>query len=264
MDTAVDLSDPSEALNLKHIRKQLIRMEETITFQLIERVQFPLNRTVYKPGAVKIPNSNLSFLDWTLREREKTDSLIRRYQSPDEHPFFPDSLLNPILQPLIYPKILHQNNINLNDKIKRYFIEQVLPSICLDFGREDRGEQAENYGSTVTADIQCLQTLSRRIHFGKWVAESKFMEDPQSFATMIKAEDRQAIYKAITNPAVERQVLERIRLKCRTYSTDPCESDDPEPKINVDAVVAIYRDCVIPFTKEVEIEYLMQRLSDKH
>ncbi|RKF63879.1 Chorismate mutase [Erysiphe neolycopersici] len=264
MDAAVDLLDPSKALNLKHIRKQLIRMEDTITFQLIERVQFPLNGTVYKPGAVKIPNSNLSFLDWTLREREKADSLIRRYQSPDEHPFFPDALLKSILQPLTYPKILHRNNINLNDKIKIYFIEKVLPSICLDFGREDRGEQAENYGSTVTTDIQCLQTISRRIHFGKWVAESKYMEDPQGFATMIKAGDRIAIGKAITKPEVEQQVLERIRLKSRTYSTDPSEPDDPEPKINVDAVVAMYRDFVIPFTKEVEIEYLMQRLSDEH
>ncbi|KAI6247435.1 Chorismate mutase [Erysiphe necator] len=263
MDTAVDLLDPTQALDLKHIREQLIRMEETITFQLIERIQFPLNSTVYKQGAVKIPKSNLSFLDWTLREREKTDSLIRRYQSPDEHPFFPDALLKPILQPLIYPKILHKNNINLNNKIKRYFIDKVLPSICRDFGREDRGEQAENYGSTVTADIQCLQTLSRRIHFGKWVAEFKYLENPEAFTAMIKAGDRQAIAKAITKPAVEQKVLERIRLKSKIYSTDPCESSDKGPKINVDAVVSMYRDCVIPYTKEVEVEYMMQRLSNE-
>lgn len=237
-------------------------MEETITFQLIERVQFPLNKTIYKPGGVKIPNSHLSLLDWTLREREKVDSLIRRYQSPDEHPFFPDALQDPILQPIVYPKILHKNNVNLNDKIKEHYIEQALPNVCRDFGKTDRGEQAENYGSAATADILCLQALSRRIHFGKLVAESKYLEDPELFAEMIRLQDRRAISAAITKVAVEQQVLERIRLKSRIYGTDPSKDNNAGPKINEEAVVAIFRNCVIPLTKEVEVEYLMQRLTE--
>lgn len=258
MDAAIDLLDPSSALDLNHIRKQLIRMEDTITFQLIERVQFPLNKRVYEPGAVKIPNSSVSFLDWILRERERTDSLIRRYESPDEHPFFPDALLEPILKPIIYPPILQVNHVNLNNKIKEYYIKHILPSICLDFGRKDRGEQGENYGSAVTADISVLQALSRRIHFGKWVAESKYQKDPIKFKKMIKAKDCEALADAITNTAVEQQVLERIRLKSRTYATDPCNCSDTRPKISEEAVVAIYRDFIIPFTKEVEVEYLIQ------
>jgi chorismate mutase len=59
---------------------------------LIERVQFPLNKTVYVPGGVKIPNSELSLLDYLLREQERIQSRVRRYQSPDEYPFFPDVL----------------------------------------------------------------------------------------------------------------------------------------------------------------------------
>ncbi|KAG9992102.1 hypothetical protein KCU78_g13351, partial [Aureobasidium melanogenum] len=53
MDTAIDLSDASKALDLANIRFQLIRLEDTITFHLIERVQFPLNPSIYKPGAVR-------------------------------------------------------------------------------------------------------------------------------------------------------------------------------------------------------------------
>ena len=66
------------------------RLEDTITMSIIERVQFPLNESVYKPGAIpgNLP-SHLSLLDWMLREQERTHSLVRRYQSPDEHPFFP-------------------------------------------------------------------------------------------------------------------------------------------------------------------------------
>lgn len=223
-------------------------------------MQFPLNGTIYKEGALKIPNSNLSFLDWTLREREKLDSLIRRFESPDEYPFFPAALQTPILQPLHYPKILHKNDVNVNEKIKKSYIERFLPEVCADFGRQDRGETEENYGSAATADINCLQALSRRIHFGKFVAESKFRTETEKFTRLIKAEDREAIGIAITNEAVEKKVLERLRLKARTYGTDPSIGAEGSEKINVDAVVTMYKDFVIPLTKEVEVEYLMQRL----
>ncbi|KAI1416906.1 chorismate mutase [Hypoxylon sp. FL1857] len=262
MDAIIDLKDASKALDLSNIRYQLIRLEDTITFHLIERVQFPLNQTIYVPGAIELGQDNkLSFMDWYLREQEKLQSLIRRYEAPDEYPFFPDALQKPILKPLDYPKILHPNTVNVNEKIKQFYIEMFLPAICPNFGRPDRGESEENYGSSATCDIACLQALSRRIHFGKFVAESKFQSDPEKYTKMIKAGDRKGIDESITNAAVEKQVLARLGLKARTYGTDPSTSDSENAgKINVEAVVSMYRDFVIPITKEVEVEYLMQRL----
>lgn len=131
----------------------------------------------------------------------------------------------------------------------------------MDFGRQDRGEKAENYGSAATADIACLQALSRRIHFGKFVAESKFRTEKERFTELIKNEDRKGIDEAITNAAVEKKVLERLHLKATTYGTDPSIKDGvPAVKINADEVVKMYKDYVIPLTKVVEVEYLMQRL----
>jgi chorismate mutase len=170
------------------------------------KVQFPLNRTIYIPGALPIPHSDLSFLDWTLREQEKLQSLIRRYQSPDEYAFFPSALQTPILQPLHYPKILHRNDVCVNDQIKDFYVEKFLPAACADFGREDRGEAQENYGSAATCDISCLQALSRRIHFGKFVAESKFQTETERFTKLIQAGDREGIGAAITKPEVELKV----------------------------------------------------------
>ena len=204
-------------------------------------MQFPLNSTVYRAGGVKIPGSGLSLLDWMLRETEIVHSRVRRYQSPDEHPFFPHALQTPILQPLQYPQILHSNTVNVNEDIKRRYIEDVLPAACRHFGRADRGETQENYGSAATCDVACLQALSRRIHFGKFVAESKFQSQTDLFINLIKTEDRIGIDKAITNEAVERQVLERLRLKARTYGRDPSATDDNAGKINEDAVVAMYQ-----------------------
>ncbi|KAF3767788.1 hypothetical protein M406DRAFT_80270 [Cryphonectria parasitica EP155] len=263
MDSLIDLSDASKALDLSRIRFQLIRLEDTITFHLIERVQFPLNSNIYIPGAVPIPGSDLSLMDWYLLEQEKLQSLIRRYESPDEYPFFPVSLNKPILPSIDYPRILHPNDVNVNDKIKAFYIDTFLPRVCPSFGHGDRGVSAENYGSSATCDIAVLQALSRRIHFGKFVAESKFQSEREKYTAMIKAGDTQGIGEAIENKAVEKQVLERLKLKAETYGTDPSVKDATradQSKINVDAVVAMYKDFVIPLTKEVEVDYLMQRL----
>ena len=227
---------------------------------MIERVQFPLNQTIYTPGGLEIPGSNLSLADWCLREQEKLQSLVRRYQAPDEYPFFPDVLLEPILKPINYPQILHDNDVNVNATIKEKYVKEVLPRACRKFGREDRGETQENYGSAATCDVTCLQALSRRIHFGKFVAESKFQKETQRFVELIKREDRKGIDEAITNSKVEQQVLERLALKAKTYGTDPAAGVEASEKINVDAVVDMYASVVIPLTKIVEIEYLIQRL----
>lgn len=266
----MDLTDPTSALSLPHIRYQLIRLEDTVLFHLIERAQFPLNPTIYQPGAIPIPGASptLSFSDWVLRSQEALQSQIRRFQSPDEHPFFPDALQPLILPPLDYPQILHPNAVNANADIKRWYVTAVLPAICppARTGGERVREAQENYGSAATADVACLQALSRRIHFGKFVAESKFRKEPERFTALIRAGDRAGIDAAITDAKVEQQVLDRLRRKAEMYGADPAApvdaaSSPPENrKIPVEAVVALYKDYVIPWTKIVEVEYLMTRL----
>ena len=219
------------------------RLEDTITFHLIERAQFPLNRTVYISGGVRIPDSNLSLFDWMLREQERVQSLVRRYESPDEYPFFPEVLQKPILAPINYPKILHPNDVDVNSTLKQRYVETILPGVCRHFSRPDRGEQQENYGSSATVDVSCIQALSRRIHFGKFVAESKFQQDPEKMVRLIKACDRKGIEAAITDQKVEQKVLQRLRLKARTYGADPSIDSDTQGKINVEAVVATYEAC---------------------
>jgi chorismate mutase len=219
-------------------------LEDTITFHLIERVQFPLNKTIYIPGTIDIgDDKELSFFDWLLREQERLQSLVRRYQSPDQYPFFPDAIQEPILQPLNYPRILHTNNVVVNGKLKDCYINHILPAACIQKAGGDQGESQENYGSAASCDVLTLQALSQRIHFGKFVAEAKFQKEPERFAALIKAEDRQGIDDAITNAAVEKQVLERLRLKAKTYGTDPDSGADGSSKVNADAVVAMYKVC---------------------
>ncbi|KAF2083598.1 chorismate mutase [Saccharata proteae CBS 121410] len=258
MDTAVGLTNADEVLDLANIRSTLIRLEDTITVYLIERVQYPLNRCIYVPGAIEVPDSPLSFFDWLLFEQERLHSRLRRYQSPDEYPFFPEALRTPILKPIDYPPVLHPNNVNVNEKLKKVYIENILPAACAT-GLDEK-ESSGHYGSAAVDDISCLQALSRRIHYGKFVAESKFRKETDRFVKLIHDEDRKGIDEAITDAAVEQKVLERLKLKATNYGRDPEAPMAKPPKINVDAVVAMYKDWVIPLTKEVEVEYLMQRL----
>ena len=200
-----------------------------------------------------------------LREQERLQSLVRRYESPDEYPFFPDAIQTPILHPLDYPKILHPNDVDVNQIIKKKYIEVVLPRVCRQFGREDRGEKQENYGSTATCDVMCLQALSRRIHFGKFVAESKFQQETDRFVKLIREGDREGIDAAITNAKVEKKVLERLGLKARTYGTDPSIGAESEGKINVDAVIAMYEvRRTFPIAKEAFYVSLLTRLGNGH
>ena len=200
-----------------------------------------------------------------LREQERLQSLVRRYESPDEYPFFPDAIQTPILHPLDYPKILHPNDVDVNQIIKKKYIEVVLPRVCRQFGREDRGEKQENYGSTATCDVMCLQALSRRIHFGKFVAESKFQQETDRFVKLIREGDREGIDAAITNAKVEKKVLERLGLKARTYGTDPSIGAESEGKINVDAVIAMYEvRRTFPIAKEACYVSLLTRLGNGH
>lgn len=83
----------------------------------------------------------------------------------------------------------------------------------------------------------------------------------------------------LTNKAVEERVLQRAFVKASTYGSDinhlPVTNDgstitaaaaaaaaakgERNFKVNPQSIVDIYRDMVIPLTKDVEILYLFQR-----
>jgi chorismate mutase len=75
------------------------------------------------------------------------------------------------------------------------------------------GEDQENYGSMGTCDVAALQALLRRIHYGKFVAEAKFRQEPERFDEMIRANDREGIASAITNAKVERASVAAVEVK---------------------------------------------------
>jgi len=145
-----------------------------------------------------------------------------------------------------------------------FYLNRIVPAVCVQ--KDD-----QNYGSSATCDVACLQALSQRIHYGKFVAETKFRDpkDQQQYIKLIKACDKEAIETLLTNKKVEESLLNRLRRKALTYGqdiTNDLKLDDNELsknlKINVDVVVELYEKWVIPLTKQVEVEYLLIRLDD--
>lgn len=55
---------------------------------------------------------------------------------------------------------------------------------------------------------------------GKFVAESKFLEQPDEYTRLVNAGDAVGIVKLLTNTEVERKVLRRAYTKASTYGQD--------------------------------------------
>ncbi|KAF9189799.1 chorismate mutase aro7 [Haplosporangium sp. Z 767] len=261
----MNLLKKDNALSLARLRDVLIRLEDTIIFALIERAQFALNECTYQPGVYEYEDGYKgSFLGYFLHEMEKVHSRVRRYTSPDEYPFTLP-LPEPILPTLDFPPILHPNNINVNKDIMDRYLQDIVPKICAP------GDDL-NYGSSATRDVECLQALSKRIHYGKFIAESKFQDPAQqeTYIRLIKAKDRDGIMELLTNRTVEAALLRRLRRKAMIYGHDITEKGDiildddqngnGSSKIHADVVVDLYERFVIPLTKEVEVDYLLKRL----
>ncbi len=220
-----------------------------------------MNIRIYKSSDSHLSVSGQSFLSYFLLETEKLHSKVRRYTSPDEYPFFPlDQLPLPILPALTYPSTIKEpsTRINHNPRILYFYLSTVLPSIVQGAYEDDD----ENYGSATTCDVQCLQLLSKRIHYGKFVAESKFRMETQVFTQAIKSKDIDKLTQLITKPVVELQLLERVRLKAATYGRDPqpnTSNTKTSFKISPDVIARLY-ELIMAMNKDVQIEYLLHRL----
>lgn len=278
---------PGQKLTLPDLRERLIRQEETIIFSLIERAQFRMNDVIYKPGAfTDLPDYSLkkssalsskttssstsgtengeaqnkqavtvSFSQYMLYELERCHARVRRYTSPDEHPFAPAHILPPpVLPPLNYPPTLVSNDINYNSQIEGVYRSSILPSIC------EAGDD-QNYGSSATCDAACLQALSKRIHYGKFIAEAKCQGDEATYERLARAGDRQGIWDLLTDVKVEDIVYKRVENKARNYGSGGVMDAGPRDEFKVDPVVIsnLYRDFIIPLTKDVEVDYIVHR-----
>eukprot|EP00879_Flechtneria_rotunda_P019733 GHRR01020736.1.p2 GENE.GHRR01020736.1~~GHRR01020736.1.p2 ORF type:complete len:151 (+),score=44.65 GHRR01020736.1:892-1344(+) len=138
------------------------------------------------------------------------------------------------------------------------YLKSILPAIA---APGDDG----NYGSAGTLDVLALQALSKRIHYGKFVAEAKLRAKPEEYTALIKAQDTAGLMDLLTDVEVEQMVIERVRLKAATFGQDINPGLQQRQaagrfKIQPDVLASMYDEMIMPLTKEVQVEYLLHRL----
>nr|CAD1831942.1 unnamed protein product [Ananas comosus var. bracteatus] len=161
-----------------------------------------------------------ALVDLYVREAEALRAKVGGYQLPEEVPFFPKDLPSPLTPLQKNPQVLHPTSASVS--VNEAIWKMYFNDLLPLFTVE--GDDG-NYASTVALDLVCLQALSRRIHTGKYVAEVKFIDAPHDYGRAIQAKDRDTLMKMLTFAAVE----QRVKM-------------------------------VMPLTKLVEVEYLLQRL----
>ncbi|URE34542.1 chorismate mutase [Musa troglodytarum] len=281
------LRGESTALTLESVRKFLTREEDSIVFSLIERAKYPRNAPAYDPSYLGSPAKfhGLSLVELFVRETEAVQAKAGRYENPVEIPFFPRHMTSTLAPPYDFPNELHAAAaaVNVSGTIWREYLDGWLPQIT------SQGDDG-NYAPTAAADLVCLQVrrsevncayrkhekrklirlrqaLSRRIHYGRYVAEAKYRDAPQDYNTAIRAQDRDALMKLLTFEGQEDAVKRRVEEKAKVFGQDVtlgkrADGGGNATDYKVDPVVVyrLYGDWVIPMTKMVQVEYLLRRL----
>ncbi len=241
-------------LDLKLIAARLEGLEETIIAKLIDRAQFRFNESIYLPGSSCFDGeTSTSLFHLRLRSQEEMDSRFGRFNVPEERPFCKD--LPDCCRKVDIPDAgLHiddYNKINLSEDILSAYMA-LLPRLC-------RPGDDHQHGSSVEHDVYALQAVARRIHYGSlYVAESKFIADPEGYTKLLKAGDIEAVGSKLTRPEVEEKIISRVRSKVEALQ----QTANPDIRIVIDpdVVVDFYRQHLIPLTKKGEIAYLVQRV----
>ncbi|XP_021735774.1 chorismate mutase 2-like [Chenopodium quinoa] len=250
-------SDGIDNLSLDSIRKTLIGLEDTIIYSLIERANRPLNSPAYDSS--HFPGFHGSLTELLVKGTESVQAQGGRYRSPEEVPFFPDHLPPPLVhRPLNCSQDLPPAaaSVNVSKKIWDFYVNQFLPLLA---AKGDDG----NYALGVASDLACLQVLSRRIHFGKYVAEVKFRSETEAYSAAIRAKDKDTLMNLLTDSKVEAMVKQRIEKKTKVFGQEVTLNDTSNSndyKVDPSLVSRLYDEWVIPLTKDVEVEYLLRRL----
>jgi len=253
-----------------------MRMEDSIVFSLVERAQYKRNASVYEPDNPQLGHFKLHQLksagsdgclgDWFIYQTECLHSQAHRYEHPTEFAFF-----GPLPEPTLGSgKLKQQKKILeavppealINRRLLDIFRTKIIPHIC------EEGDDS-NHGSTAVQDVHCLQMMATRIYYGLFVAESKFRTETEKARALIRAQDRDGLMAFITKPDVEVKNIQRVILKARTFSQtiSTAEENQLAPtlslktsyKVNPEFIGAVFREFLMPLTKDVEVEYLLKR-----
>ncbi|CAI0386918.1 unnamed protein product [Linum tenue] len=165
----------SDFLNLESISRSLICQEDSTIYCLLERAQYCYNAFIYEADAFAEDGLEGSLLEHVVKESEMFHAKLGRFESASELPFFPKELPDMFLPPNQYVII------DVNHKMWDAYFQNLLPNLVKE------GSDGF-YASSAVRDANCLLAISKRVHTGRFLAESKFTANTKDYTAAIKAQ----------------------------------------------------------------------------
>ncbi len=221
--------------SLDVIRARLGKMTERILFRLADRAGFPLNAAVYEPGAVPIVGrAGVSFMEFAVEGLEAYHASLGRYEYPDQHALTRAARPNSAARREIGVPALPHVDIDLKDRLFRFYRDDVLPRLCAPEA------DPNTYGETAYLDADVLELIHERINLGRYVARAKFETTPQMRDPSLSAE---LLIALLRDPAQEERILAGVRRDAQRYGVDVAVAE------------RVFR-WIIEQTIDVEVAYL--------
>jgi chorismate mutase len=129
------------------------------------------------------------------------------------------------------------------DVLHADYVMRVLPVIC----RADEDDMARK---CIAIDHDCLDAVARRLHLATVVASRKKQDNIRFIQALERGASDTELEEAITHPAIEEEVLRRIRLLA-----DAANAQEGTP----DRILTVYREWLIPLSRRVQVEFLQSK-----
>lgn len=137
-----------------------------------------------------------------------------------------------------YRELFHRTE----DKLLSFYFSNFLPANC--------GNAELTSSSVFFKDLNVLVQISERMQLGINVAKAKFQANPELYRKLAAVNNTDEINKQLTNNEVEQKILQRVGDTVENFAF-------VNPSFNPQAVTCFFKDCIIPLTKEIELEYLL-------
>jgi chorismate mutase len=225
-------------LDLKQtIRPGLDILANEIVISLKKRSRFKQNLEIYSPGIV-IGRADLSLLLYELARVEQQHAELGRYLYANQEAFTDVRGIEQVIRRKPPESPICNFPTNLGEEAIDYYIEWIKNSCA-------PGTDSDTFGETVTADVNALLNMFERINLGKYVAESKFKENPEAFRN--SGGNPEIIKNLIVQEERENKVLEMVTRLADLY------------EFSREQAQTIFR-WIIDTTVKVETQYIQRRL----
>ena len=126
--------------------------------------------------------------------------------------------------------------------LRPLYVNTLLPHLCAPGTAEDRRKG-------IAADANCMNALVQRLNLSVHVAALKREEIPEPLRAPLMMRDPVALEEAITNHAVEAEVIARILDMSRGQHA--CAPDVPE------RIAHLYAGWIIPLSRKIQVHDLL-------